>query len=135
MILSINLPAVFVAAVTGMVVGALWYSPWLFAKPWLRAVGKSDADIKKANMLGAYLMSFLALLLCAYVLAHIIAYTGALDAVDGVQAGVWAWLGFVLTTTGTNALFEGRPKNLFLINVAHHLVVFLAMGAILGAWQ
>ncbi len=32
----VNLLAVIVAAVSTMVVGFIWYSPILFAKPWMR---------------------------------------------------------------------------------------------------
>ncbi len=34
---SVNLLAVLIAAVINMAIGALWYSPALFAKAWLVA--------------------------------------------------------------------------------------------------
>src|SRR6266851_4251343 len=44
----INLLAVLVAAISTMAVGFLWYSPLLFAKPWMREMGYDPND--KARM-------------------------------------------------------------------------------------
>jgi hypothetical protein len=41
---SINLPAVLVATISTMVVGFLWYSPLLFAKPWMKEMGYDPND-------------------------------------------------------------------------------------------
>jgi hypothetical protein len=41
---SINLPAVLVATIYTMVVGFLWYSPLLFAKPWMKEMGYDPND-------------------------------------------------------------------------------------------
>ena len=35
----LNLLAILVAAIATMIVGFLWYSPLLFAKPWMREMG------------------------------------------------------------------------------------------------
>ena len=46
--MSVNLWSVLVAAVATMVVGFLWYSPLLFARPWMVAMGYDPDD--KARM-------------------------------------------------------------------------------------
>ena len=40
----LNLLAVLVAAVSTMLVGFLWYSPVLFAKPWMKEMGYDPND-------------------------------------------------------------------------------------------
>jgi len=40
----LNLAAIFVAAISTMVAGFLWYSPILFAKPWMREMGYDPDD-------------------------------------------------------------------------------------------
>jgi hypothetical protein len=45
------------------------------------------------------------------------------------------WLGFVATVQLTGALFTKQSMKLFAINTGYQLVCYLAMGAILGAWQ
>ena len=62
--MAINWLAVFVAALIPMVIGFLWYSPWLFHKPWMKEAGLTEADVKGGNMPVIFGVSFvLALLL------------------------------------------------------------------------
>ena len=44
---NLNLLAVLVAAISTMVVGFVWYSPILFAKPWMREMGYDPNDKNK----------------------------------------------------------------------------------------
>jgi len=44
---SLNWLAIFVAAISTMVMGFLWYSPLLFAKPWMREMGCDPNDKAK----------------------------------------------------------------------------------------
>ena len=46
--MTVNLWSVLVAAVAAMVVGFLWYSPMLFARPWMVEMGYNPDD--KAKM-------------------------------------------------------------------------------------
>jgi len=46
---NLNLLAVLVAAISTMVVGFLWYSPILFAKPWMREMGYDPDDEAKTK--------------------------------------------------------------------------------------
>jgi hypothetical protein len=43
----INFLAVVVAAVAAFIIGGLWYSPLLFAKPWVNAHGYSEEQVKE----------------------------------------------------------------------------------------
>ena len=45
--LGVNLYAVLVCAVATMVVGFLWYSPALFANPWMVLMGYDPKDKAK----------------------------------------------------------------------------------------
>jgi hypothetical protein len=44
---GVNLLAVLACAIAGMVVGFLWYSPMLFANPWMRLMGYDPNDKAK----------------------------------------------------------------------------------------
>ena len=130
----INYLAVLAATVLSNVLGMLWYGP-LFGKVWMKATGKSMADMKKG---GSPMMSMslnaVAILVLAYVLAHFIQYAGAKTPVDGMIAGFWVWLGFVATTSLATYLFEGRNIKLYYIYMGYQLVSLLLMGALLAAW-
>lgn len=45
--MGVNLWSVLVAAIATMVVGFLWYSPLLFARPWMVAMGYDPEDKAK----------------------------------------------------------------------------------------
>lgn len=126
-----NWIGVVVATIAGMVIGALWYSKVLFGTPWMKLVGKSESDLKKGAM-QAYLVAAVSAFVMACVLGIIIKNADATNLMAGTMMGFWVWLGFVVTTSGVNGIFSGRQKNLYLIEVGHHLVVLLIMGAVLG---
>jgi hypothetical protein len=138
-VMGINLWSVLVAAVATMVVGFLWYSPLLFARPWMVLMGYDPNDkAKLAEMQqGAgkmYGLSFVASLVSAAVLAKIIAITTVNSALYGMKVGSAVWLGFVATVQLTGVLFAKQPTKLYLINTGYQLVCYLVMGAILAVW-
>lgn len=134
----VNFWAVLVAALVQMGLGALWYSPMLFAKPWMALVGKTPESIKQTpsqKMAGMYIATCACALIMAYILAHFVVYTQSKTITDGLQTGWYAWLGFVATTSLVNTLFSGRSWKLYLIDAGYHLISLLAAGAILAIWR
>ena len=136
-VLGVNFWAVIGSAVATMVIGFLWYSPLLFAKPWMIAMGYDPEDKvriaemqKKAGPL--YGISFLCSLLGALVLGKIIFHLAISTPLYGMKVGLAVWAAFVMTTQLTDKLFGNRPMKLFLINTGFQLACYLAMGAILG---
>ena len=139
-LLGINIVPVFAAALATMALGFLWYSPLLFAKPWMILMGYDPNDKAKLDEMrkGAgktYALSFVASLVSAFVLAKIIDVTTVNTALYGMKIAFAVWLGFVTTVQLTGALFSQQPTKLYLINTGYQLVCFLAMGAILAVWQ
>ncbi len=133
--IEISLAAVLMAAAANMAVGAVWYSPRLFGKRWLAAMGWSQKELARRKQQGlsrAYGGTFLASVVLAYFLAHGVEYMGASTLLDGAHVGFWVWLGFVATTSVGAYLFEGRPLALYLINSGGHLAGLLVMGGLLA---
>jgi len=137
--IGINFWSVLVAAVATMILGFLWYSPILFANPWMRLMGIDPNDKaklaemqKSAGML--YGLSFVASIASALVLAKIIVLTSVNTIPYGMKVGFAVWLGFVATVQLTGALFGKQPSKLYLINTGYQLVCYLVMGAILAVW-
>jgi hypothetical protein len=139
-ILGIRIVPVIAAAIATMVIGFLWYSPLLFAKPWMRAMGYDPEDkAKLAEMQkGAGLMyagAMLASLASAFVLAKIIEITTVNSALYGMKVAFAVWAGFVTTVQFTAFLFERKPFKLYAMNTGYQLVCYLVMGAILAVWS
>jgi hypothetical protein len=139
-ILGIRLLPVVVAAIATMVIGFLWYSPILFARPWMLAMGydpndKSKIDEMRKGAGKTYAIAFVASLLSAFVLAKIVELTTVNSIRYGSKVGFAIWLGFVTTVQLTTTLFERKPTKLYLINTGYQLVCYAVMGAILAVWQ
>ena len=131
--MGVNLLAVLVAALATMVVGFLWYSPLLFAKPWTVLMGYDPNDKAKMGVdaKGAGGLYSIALLLQpggglgAGRIIHIATIHSVLH---GLRIGAGVWLGFVTTTQLTDKLFT-QTFQLYLINTGYQLACFLAMEA------
>lgn len=135
---EVNLLAVLVAAVASMVISALWYSPLLFGKLWMRLSGidmKKISKMKKKGKVGrSYFWAFIATLLTSYVLAHFVRYVTASTFADGAQLAFWLWLGFVAPLLLGSVLWKGEPFKLFVLNAAHHLIALVVAAGILAIW-
>ncbi len=136
----LNWLAVLVAAISTMIVGFLWYSPLLFAKPWMREMGYDPNDKAKTQEMQksagrAYAGSFVASLISAFTLALILHGLRTEDLHFGLMASFHVWLGFVATVQFTGALFMKQSMKLFGINTGYQLVCYLVMGIILSAWR
>ncbi len=138
-VMGINVWAVLVAAISSMVVGFIWYSPMLFAKPWTKLMGYDINDKAKMDEMrkGAgkmYGLAFVASLLAAGVLRKIIMISTVHSAIYGIKVALAVWLGFVTTVQLTDAIFGKKPAKLYLINTGYQLVCYVVMGAILAVW-
>jgi hypothetical protein len=125
--------AVAAATIASFAVGAVWYSPLLFVKPWQRETGVTEEKARNSSMAltmgGAFALTFLMTLVFALFL-------GQDPGVGfGAAAGFAAGLFWVAASVGVNYLFEGRSLKLFLINGGYNVVMFTVMGAVLGALQ
>jgi len=143
MTVPVNYLAVFVAAIVSMVVGFIWYSPILFAAPWMKLMGYTPESMKKDQQrLGKiYTISFVLSLITAYILSHVMTFSmnyfqGSYSFVStGVITAFWMWLGFVFPVQMTDALFGGRPGKLIAINTGYQLASLLGMGITLGLFH
>jgi len=116
-----------------MVIGAVWYSPALFVKPWYRLTGVTAAQMK-AGMAKALAVDFVGSLLMAFVLVHVIRFGGATAVLQGMAVSFSVWLGFVAVVTVGTVTYERKPFQLFLLNNGYLLLSLLAMGGILAVW-
>ncbi len=132
--MRINYLAVVASAVIYWLLGALWFGK-LFAERWMALEGLSMDKVQQMNPAIPSAVSFVMNLILAYALANVCIWRQADNAGKGAGVGVLVWVGFVATISFTTYLFEGRPKELFLINYGYALAGLLIMGAILGAWK
>lgn len=130
---NVNYLGAVVAALSSFLIGGVWYSPVMFAKPWMAANGLTEEGLKGGVgrvFGGALVLQLVGAVNLAFFLAD-----GRPDVVWGMAAGALAGVGWVATAMGTTYLFERKPLRLYWINAGYHAVSFVVMGAILGAWK
>jgi preprotein translocase subunit SecG len=132
-----NILSVIVASICSMVIGFAWYSPMLFSKQWMKVNNIDFAKMKKANqaMAKMYSLTAVAWFVTSFVLGWFIKQSSQTGMTNGAMIGFIAWLGFATTTQLVNWIYSGKVKEAYLIDTGYQLVSFVAMGAILGAWQ
>src|SRR5207245_630869 len=75
---GVNWIAILVMALVPMMVGFLWYSPILFAKKWMAALGIKESEMAgmKKEAPKAYAVSFIGALLTSFILFTVVRWTG-----------------------------------------------------------
>ena len=125
---GMNYVAIFVAAVAGFAMGFVWYGT--FGNAWMRALGKTKEELKPRAQ--PFIVSIIALLVMAYVLAGLIGHLGEPTVMRGIISGAFVWAGFVFTSMAVAYAFQGARWSLILIDSGHWLLVLLVMGAVIG---
>jgi uncharacterized membrane protein len=134
MVPEINWLAVLLAAVSSMVVGAIWYAKPVFGNRWMRLSGVTPGDSKSAVL--PLIITFVLAFFTAAVLAGSAAiaqhfYEGNF-LLNAVLTAVILWIGFTAARLITHDLFDKRPSSLTVLNIAHELVTVVVMGLIIG---
>lgn len=132
---QINYLAVFLAMVSSMVVGAVWYSKSVFGTTWAKLVKLSDKDMV-AGAPRAMGITVVVSLITAFVLAHMsfIAHSfyGNSFLYDAMLTAFWLWLGFTAARIVTHDVFEQRQTKLTVLSVTHELITLEVMALIIG---
>jgi hypothetical protein len=134
--LGIGYFAVIVAAVAAFVVGAVWYSPFLFGKAYMKLRGMNPgATANRKPPAGEMLGELVRYVVVAFVLARFVVLLGVVNWMDAVQLGVWVWLGFQAMLLMGAVLHDKMPWKLYGIHAGDALVKTLLMAVILGVWR
>ena len=134
---DVNYLAVFLAGVSSMAVGAIWYSRSVFGEYWMKLakvkMGNGMTTMDNVRLFG---LTFLASLVMAYVLAHVTFlsndFFGGSFLSSALTTAFWLWLGFTAVRFLTHDLFEGRPMKLTLLSAGNELVTALVMALVIG---
>ncbi len=137
---SLNYLAILVAAVAAFFVGFLWHGP-LFGKQWLKMMNipQSEVDAARAKGMGPMLpmmiAAFVQQFIVAVVTAHLVNALGIADAMTAVLFATLLWFGYIATTLLNGVLWEKRSMNLYVFNIAYHLVALVVIALIVTLWK
>jgi len=130
---GLNILAIVIATVAGFAFGAAYYMS--LSKQWLAAAGKTKEDLAGKRSVTPFIVSIVALVVMAWVLAGTVGHLGAgqVTLKNGIISALFLWLGFVATTVAVNNAFGDRKPMLSIIDGIHWLGVLVIQGAIIGA--
>lgn len=134
---GINYLAVLIAAVAAFIASSAWYMS--LSASYAAALGKSVEQMaverKRPGAFLQYICAFVAKLIIGWMLAGLLGHLGAGQVTlrNGVISAAFIWFGFVLTTMTVNFAFSGRDRRLLAIDAGNWLIVFLVIGAVIGA--
>ncbi len=134
---QVNYLAVGVAALSTVFIGAVWYSPLLFHKLWVKAHGYSEEKVEQLRKAAgrAFIVSLLCYVVMAFVLAVFVSYAGVSTVLQGAFLGLLVWIGFLATLGLTAHMFSEKRLSTYLLDAGYQLVYSVVMGVILAAWR
>jgi hypothetical protein len=135
---QINWIAVLVAAVVYFVIGAAWFAPATFGRPWMAAIGWDESRPRPEMNPVSYVGPAAFYLVASIATALLAAATGSDTLPEGIVLGLVVGLGYALVVTATDAVFDPnkpKPWTWFAISGAYHVVSLILVGAIVAAWQ
>lgn len=121
--------ATIVAAVAHWIWGALWYG--VLGASWAAAVGKHAAQSDPMP----YIISFVALLVAAYVIADLFRRIGINTLAGGAKTGALIGVAIVGAYLALFYGYQARPLALWLIDGGYAVIGVALMGAIIGGWR
>jgi hypothetical protein len=127
------LVAIGLAGLAAWLFGAVWYTS--LGKVWQAALGHNPDDCKDKKMpLTPLAVCLVAEWVMAAVLYQTLDHLGVMGWMAGAIAGLTLGVGFMLTTTVVNNLFQQRKPMLTVIDGTHWVVVVAIEGAVIGAF-
>jgi hypothetical protein len=132
---SLNWLAVIVGAVVYFAIGAVWFTPQLFGKPWMAAIGWDESRPRPEMNPISYVGPAVFYLVSAIATGLLAKATGTDTLAEGIVLGLVVGIGYALVVTATDAVFDPnkpKPWNWFAISGAYHVVSLAIVGAIFG---
>jgi Protein of unknown function (DUF1761) len=129
--IPVNYLAVIIATLAAFGLGMVWHT--VLFRPWRASLGKT-ADVDGRTYVVPFLITFLALLLTAWMLAGLMGHLAQVNPRGGAMTAFFVWAGFVITVMAVSHAFTGAKPMLMVIDGAYWLLALLIMGAVIGAF-
>jgi len=160
--MEINFLALFLAALSTLLVGFVWYHPKVFGTIWMREAGITEDKMKGSNMALIFGMAFVYAFFISFIIQVLVIHQyGALGMVGGnvetakpsyaafmadygnnfrtfqhgMLHGFMTGLFLALPLIGTNALFERKSWKYTFVSGGFWIVCMMLMGGIICAMK
>ncbi len=132
---QISFIAIVLSVFANMIIGALWYSPVLFANIWMKSLAKTAEELHKSNANLGYGLTTLAGIVTAIILSLFMSMLDSVTIGGGALIGFLAGAGIASARELSPTFFEGRKYTLFFISSGYHVVSLTIMGIIIALFM
>lgn len=159
--MEINWISIFLAAISTLLVGFVWYHPKVFGNSWMKETGLTKEKLNTGNMTMTFAVSVLYAFFISIILQFLVIHQwGVYSTVGGdtnnesyklfmtsdnqnafrtfkhgAFHGFLSGLLLILPTIGVNSLFEKRSFKYVLIAGGYWVVSLMLMGGIISAMR
>jgi len=115
--------AILAGAAAYWILGAIWYSPALFAKPWVKMhnIKMDDPDAKK-GMASLFIGSFILMFVASTGLGILSTLLYIPDVMHAAKLGLLVSVCFSFTAIAIGYLYTKRPSGLYAIDGAYQVI-------------
>jgi hypothetical protein len=161
--MEMNWIAIFVSALTTLVVGFVWYHPKVFGTAWMKETGLTQEELAKGNMLKIFGLTYIfSLFIIMIEMSLTIHQTGAMGMIGGPMKinealpsfnafmtdygtafrtfkhgalhGFMSGLFFAFPLIAINGLFERKTWKYIFIHAGYWLVTLTIIGSLICGW-
>jgi Protein of unknown function (DUF1761) len=135
---AINWLPVIVGTIIYFGLGAVWYSPVLFAGPWQRSIGWDPTARPPEQRITTYLVPALAYFVMAIATALVASATESDTFGEGVVLGLVIGIGFAAMHSVVDATFDPnrpQPWTWFAITASYNLIGLLIVAILVSVWR
>src|SRR5947207_1443278 len=120
---GINWLAVLAATIAAFLLGGLWFSPVMFAKQWMAALGKPKEEMGMPGPSMA--LSFVTTFVMATTIAMLIVRLPLTTTVGAVRLGAAIGIGIVAMGMASDFAFTNWSRKLYWIQAGYHVVMVI----------
>lgn len=132
---DIHISGILLAVVANTIIGALWYSPLLFANIWMKSLGKTREDLHTSSANTGYAITMIAAVVTSIVISYFISLLDPVTITGGAWIGFLAGLGIASARELSPTFFESRNLTLYAISAGYHIVALTVIGIILASFS
>ena len=132
---DLNYLSILVATIVYFFLGAIWFSRFMFAEPWMASLNIKPETMDKTGLGRMMLISFITTFAVCFGVAVLIQLISIGSASAGIKLGLLLGIFMVFSTNLINSLFEKRPVKLLFINAGYHVVGITLASLIISVWH
>lgn len=121
---------ILVSATLAFALGWLWYSPMVFGKAWLEAIGKEQGDLQES--LARYLVTFVGWVVAAFVYSFLLSHGFIHGVKDYIFLSIALWGAYMMPAKAHAIMWGNFNTKLLWIDGGYMLAGYIIFALVFG---